>query len=366
MASTASCKVVVFGSGAIGLHYGLRLLEAELAHPEAGLQVSFMMRRDLQLVSQAGIALQVEDRETIHFPAEQFAGRLYNDVAQLVEARGKADWVFLCMKSYALKALQHQLLALCHSHTKIVVIMNGLGMEDTIASWLGPSRVFGGIAYIAVSRADPDPDDPSNGPLLVTVKKELDLHIGHMLDDAEQLKASAALWAWTRIAEQVVQVPALLTARWSKVCWNIAFSGIAVAMGGLTTDLICDDPGLSQLADEVLTECINVGNADISHQHTLRTGLPCPAELLMDMEAHKAKLWMGSRKVGAYRTSTVLDLLAGREMEMEYLFSEVLRRARCLGEVDPMLRYSKLEAVVLMVEATGRIAAAAGTERKMR
>ena len=47
-------------------------------------------------------------------------------------------------------------------------------------------------------------------------------------------------------------VPCLRIARWEKLCWNIPFNGLAVGMGGVTTDKIVKDPDLRALALELM------------------------------------------------------------------------------------------------------------------
>jgi ketopantoate reductase len=62
----------------------------------------------------------------------------------------------------------------------------------------------------------------------------------------------------------------LLRSRWDKLCWNLTFAGIGVAMGGLTCDVIVNDPSLRKLADGLISDIIRVANADILRQHRAR------------------------------------------------------------------------------------------------
>lgn len=41
-----------------------------------------------------------------------------------------------------------------------------------------------------------------------------------------------------------------------------------------------------------------------------------------------AEIWPRTENAGAYKSSTVLDLVAGRPLEMQYLFEVPLQRAR--------------------------------------
>jgi ketopantoate reductase len=56
----------------------------------------------------------------------------------------------------------------------------------------------------------------------------------------------------------------LLRGRWRKSLWKLPFNGISVAMGGITVDIIVNDPGLRRLADLVMDKTIAAANADLS------------------------------------------------------------------------------------------------------
>eukprot|EP01036_Dinobryon_divergens_P057840 gene57840-77189_t len=49
------------------------------------------------------------------------------------------------------------------------------------------------------------------------------------------------------------------------------------------------------------------------------------------MEASKAHCWSLTDGMGAYKTSTVLDLIAGNDLEVEYIFNRPYQRALALS-----------------------------------
>ena len=123
--------------------------------------------------------------------------------------------------------------------------------------------------------------------------------------------------------------------------WNLPFSGISVAMGGITVDKIVNDPGLRELADTVMDETIKIANADI-----LRHGLD-ETFLLGDNEK---KICFGlSDNMGPYKPSTMIDFHLRRPMEVKYLFREPIKRAKEL-EID----VPHLETLVTQIEAFQR------------
>merc|ERR1711974_120763 len=126
--------------------------------------------------------------------------------------------------------------------------------------------------------------------------------------------------------------------------------------GGLTCDVIVKDVSLRELANHVISDIIRVANADILKQHRstyLDDNIPCTS-LLCQKEIVE-EIWVRTENAGMYKSSTVLDLVGGRPLEMRYLFGVPLERARALQKENPALHFSHLESVLLMVEAVSRM-----------
>ena len=117
----------------------------------------------------------------------------------------------------------------------------------------------------------------------------------------------------------------LLRGRWWKNVWNLPFSGLSCAMGGITVDKIVNDPGLRRLAYKIIEETIAIANADM-----LRNGAS-EEELLGDETGDE--MMTLSDGMGAYKTSTMLDFHARKPMEVKYLF----RKAVCDGCIVSLL-----------------------------
>jgi len=113
----------------------------------------------------------------------------------------------------------------------------------------------------------------------------------------------------------------LLEARWRKLVWNIPFNGLAIARGGITTDKLCADPALAAEVRELMREV----------QHAAAAfGFAIPDEFL--------KLQFDvTPPMGAYPPSSLVDYLAGREVEVDAIWGEPLRRAQAAGVAVPKL-----------------------------
>jgi 2-dehydropantoate 2-reductase len=129
-------------------------------------------------------------------------------------------------------------------------------------------------------------------------------------------------------------------AHWEKLVWNIPFNGLGVAsaagldavskgriqpgaklQGCLTTDLLLSNPAWEQLVRELMMETIATARAQ---------GLDVP-DSAADWQIER------TRRMGAYKASTLIDFERGQELELEGLFMEPLRRARKAGVPCPRL-----------------------------
>ncbi|HTO02972.1 MAG TPA: ketopantoate reductase C-terminal domain-containing protein, partial [Opitutus sp.] len=129
-----------------------------------------------------------------------------------------------------------------------------------------------------------------------------------------------------RVAENLAE------ARWKKLVWNIPFNGLSIATGGLTTDRICADPTLSARVRLLMKE---VQQAAAALGYTIS-------------DEHLRQQFEVTPPMGAYQPSSLVDYLAGREVEIEAIWGEPLRRAQAAGAWVPELArlYSEVRARV--------------------
>ncbi|MCC7365752.1 MAG: 2-dehydropantoate 2-reductase [Dehalococcoidia bacterium] len=292
-------KIAVIGSGAVGCYYGGLLARA-------GHDVRFLMRRDLAAVRASGLDIRSPEGDFRLEHVSAFASS---------EEIGPADWVICSLKSTAFGAAPELIAPCIGPDTRILALMNGLGVEEQIAGWFGPERVFGGMAFVCINRGQPG---------VVHHLRYGRVTIGHHLDDAAQVEELRAMLAGARF--DVVAAPALRAARWEKLCWNVPFNGLSVAGGGIGTELICRDEELRPLAERVMREVVAVANADLAAAGKASR---------LDPGGIVAQLFALTDTMGDYRTSMALDYVAGRPLEVEAIHGNVARRARELGVAAP-------------------------------
>jgi 2-dehydropantoate 2-reductase len=293
--------VAVIGAGAVGSYYGARLAEA-------GHDVTFLLRRDYDAVSSAGLRVESIDGDfTLDAPS----------IARRSDEIGPVDWVICALKATAIEEAQALVAPCVGARTRILVLMNGLGLEDRFAEWFGGERIFGGLAFTCINRGEPGcVHHLDYGPVTV----------GHHLDDPAELDVAMALWQGAHV--EVSTTPSLLAGRWRKLCWNIPFNGLAVTAGGITTDRITTDPELRAAAIASMREVVAAGNADLEDRGE---------QARLDGDATVEEMMTLTDAMEAYRPSTMIDFVEGRAMEVDAIFEAPLARAQELGVPTPLM-----------------------------
>lgn len=288
-------SIAIVGAGAIGTYYGARLARA-------GHDVRFLLRRDLEVVRHQGLRV-VEGERSFALPAV----RAFGSAAEM----GPVDLVIVTLKATANAELPRLLPPLLHERTAVLTLQNGLGSEEQMAGVAGAERVLGGLCFIATMRTAPGE---------VTCLYPGSITMGEFERPAsDRTRAVAALLKGAGIVCNVVN--SLAEARWRKLVWNIPFNGLSIAAGGITTDKICADPQLAAqvraLMEEVAAAAAGLGYAiPVEFQHEQYDVTP---------------------PMGAYAPSSLVDYLAKREVEVEPIWGEPLRRAQAAGVDTPRL-----------------------------
>ncbi len=281
-------KIAVIGSGAVGSYYGAKLAAA-------GHDVHFLMRRDLEAVRRDGL--------TVHSPEGTL--RLRVPAAADSAEIGTADIVLCALKATAMDAAEALIRPCVGPETRIIAMMNGLGIEERFGQWFDPRRVLGAMAFVCINRGPPGVvHHLGYGRVL----------FGHLQDDAAEAEAMARLFAEAGLETHVR--PSLRQARWEKLMWNIPFSTLCISAGGVTTAEILADAGLRELARRLIVETGEAGNAEGCR---------------IDVSGMLERMMQNTATMGRYRPSMLIDYQEGRPLEVEAILGEPVRRARAAG-----------------------------------
>lgn len=288
-------RIAVVGSGAIGLYYGSRLAAA-------GEDVSFLVRSDFEALSKDGLVV-----ESVHgdFALPQI--KVFRNAAEI----GSVDLVVVAWKATANHQLAAILPPLLKEDTQVLTLQNGLGNCEQIAEIVGPDRVLGGLCYVCINRITPGLVRHSNGGL-VSIGEWKPSAAGRILELEKRFKSAGI---------QVKAVENLEKTQWEKLVWNIPFNGLSVAHGGVTTDVLIADEETEKEIRALMTEVVTAGRA-------LGFGL---SDDLINFNIDR------TRPMGPYRTSSMIDFVEGREVEVDPIWGEPLRRATAAGVAMPHL-----------------------------
>jgi len=282
-------RIAIVGSGAVGGYYGARLAQH-------GQDVHFLMRSDYDHVRTHGLRILSTlgdfDLPDVH-------------AHKTSETVGPCDLVIISMKTTSNASLPEIIAPLLQESTLLLTLQNGLGNEEFLAGHFGAGRVLGGLCFVCINRTSPG---------VIEHLAQGQIAMGEFIGTAQpRTHAIAEIFRSSRIECKVED--SLMAARWRKLVWNIPFNGLSIVGGGLDTGRILADEGLSHRVKALMLEVMDAAS---------RLGHQLPANLA-DHMIHETRI------MKAYKTSSLLDYLDGREVELESIWGEPLRQALATG-----------------------------------
>jgi 2-dehydropantoate 2-reductase len=296
----------VIGTGALGGFYGGMLARAKQ-------EVHFLFRGDYEHVRQHGLQVDSVNGD-FHLPEI--------NAYQNPKEMPACDVILVCLKTTGNHHLPKLIQPLLHPKSVVVLLQNGLGLEDDLLAQLPGVAIAGGLAFICSNKIGPG-------------------HIHH-LDFGKVIIGSHNV-PETEILNQVVSdfqsagihaelAPDLLSARWHKLVWNIPFNGMTVVLN-TTTDRLMANETTRELSRELMLEVIHGANA---------CGIPLKESLAQQMIDMTIKM-------KPYAPSMKLDYDFHRPMEIEYIYSKPIQTARAAG--FEMHKVSMLEKQLRFIQA---------------
>ncbi len=282
-------KYGIIGTGAIGGYYG-----AKLAH--AGQEVHFLLHSDYEYVKQHG--LQVDSCD----------GSFHLDdvnAYQRPEDMPVCDVVLVCLKSVNNSKLPALLPPLLHDRTLVVLIQNGIGVEEDVQKMFPDVQLAAGLAFICSSKTQP-------GIVSHQCYGSINLADYSCRDEA-LIQAVVDEFREAGIETGLVEYH---EARWKKAVWNMPFNGMTVALH-TQTDLLLKNKSTRQLIREQMMEVVTTA------QHL---GVKNIDESFVD------KMIEMTDVMTPYSPSMRLDYDFHRPMEIYYIYSrplEIAREADC-------------------------------------
>ena len=284
-----SRRYAIIGTGAIGGFYG-GLLQ------QSGQEVHYLLHHDYEHVRKRGLVVESINR-MLYLPRVH----AWRDPADLPPC----DVVIVALKTTQNGLLPSVLPRALAPDGVVLVLQNGLGIEDQIAPLAGPDRILGGLCFICANKIAPgyilhmdygmvmigdhDPDGRARG---ITPRMRV------LADD---FKAAGIP---VELSED------LLLSRWKKLVWNVPFNSLSV-IHNTTTDTFMRDPRHVEQVRAIMNEVVNAAAA-----YGKRID-PAFVQKMLDDTARMAP----------YKTSMKLDYENPRPLEFEAIVGNPLRAA---------------------------------------
>lgn len=288
-------KIAVMGSGGIGGYYGGRLADAgaNVSFIARGTHLTAMRENGLKVISPLG------DFHLPHVTAT-------DDPATI----GTVDIVMFCVKLYDVEETCELIKPLIGQNTAVISFLNGIDSEDRMRVILGDRAVVGGTAQIPSNIAEPGVIE-HKASLAALEFGELDGRDSKRLQDFYKICTDAGI--------QTFLVENIETHIWLKFAILVPFA-TACCLTRLPGKILIEEPVVQEIAVGAMKEVIALAQAK---------GVQLPPDAL---ESRMALLSNFSNAM----PSMLVDLLAGKRIELEGLQGAVVRMGKELGVSVPV------------------------------
>jgi 2-dehydropantoate 2-reductase len=289
----------ILGTGAVGGYYGARL-------HHGGSEVHFLLHSDYLHVRTNG--LRVESKHGDFSIPEP---NIYGDPRDLPPC----DVAMVCLKT-----TQNDLLPVLLPHVlkpggAVVMMQNGLGIEEAAAAVVPGHTIVGGLAFLCSNKI---------GPGHIHHLDYGDVRVGQHVPDGSAAGVTATVQRivedFERAGLPVAPEEDLVAARWKKLVWNITYNGLCVVYD-CPTDVV-------MAAAERRARCEGIMREVIAAAAACKRPVD-PAFVPFMLEA--------TEKMASYKPSMLLDHERGQPLEIEAIYGNPLRAARVAGVECPLI-----------------------------
>ena len=301
-------RYAIIGTGALGGFYGGRLAKT-------GLDVHFLLHSDYEHVRDHGLRVDSVDGDFVlpHVHAYGAAGDM-----------PPCDVVVVSLKTTANALLGELLPPVLADDGVVLVLQNGLGIEERVAEIVGPQRVMGGLCFLCSIKAGPGHIRHLDYGYVTLGEYEAEGKPGGI---SGRMRTIGADFEAAGIRVQYAED--LVLARWRKLIWNVPFNGLSVLLDATTDRIMAGEPSRA-LAEDLMREVAAAARAAAERE--------IPESFIQSQLADTAKMT-------PYSPSMLLDRRAGKPMEIEAIFGEPIRAAQAAGcnvpRIETMCRLLK-------------------------
>lgn len=297
-----SIRYGVLGTGALGGFYGGLMARR-------GLDVHFLFHSDYQHVLKHGLRVDSKLGD-FHLPKV--------NAYRSPEAMPKCDVVIIGLKSTQNHLLENLLTPILHPNTIVLVLQNGLNVEQTAVQIVGQSRVAGGCCFLCSNKVGPGHIRHLDyGRIVFGAYRGIDgKGVGPSPEWLQRI-----LTDLVSSGIEAYLTDDLPTTKWKKLMWNIPFNGLSVLLNA-STDAIMNDPHSRLLARRISQEVRQIAIA-----------ADCPIE-----QSYVDWVIDHTDDMVPYDSSMRLDFLNGRPIEVEAIYGNALQEADRCGFSAPIVQ----------------------------
>jgi len=293
-------RFAILGSGAVGGYYGAKLARA-------GHDVTFVARgAHLEAIRARGLEIRSAALGdfTVHARAEQDTSRV-----------GTVDVVLFAVKAYDNASALPLLAPMLGGQTAVLTVQNGVDSAADVASAAGEARTLGGTTYIATALEAPG--------LIVQTGTHRRIVFGEAFGDLPRMtdRVRAIHDAFSGADIQSFPVEDGRVPVWEKFVFLAALAAFTGA-ARLPIGPVWADPFTRSQFLAGCREIEAVARAE---------GVPVAADVVDRIVPYVEGI------PGTMRSSLLIDLQAGKRIEVEALQGSVVRRAAKLGIAVPIM-----------------------------
>ena len=298
-------KILNVCSGAVGAYFCGRLAQK-------GAEVAVTIRSDRELVKAQGFDIASIAGDFVFHPSEV--------LGSAEEYSHQADYLVLSSKVLPGADAVELIRPAVKPGTVIVLIQNGIGIEDAIAKAFPENEILSAVAYIGVARVAPGKLEHKGAGKLI---------IGRF-GGGESPAGEKLCKMFSEAGVPADYTSDIAFYRWKKLLWNVPFNTISVLGGGLLTSEMTDHGLVEELSRNLMREVIATACA---------CGVNLPENLVEENIVY-------TRNFPPYKTSMLVDCENFRPLEVEAIAGSVVKLAESHNVATPHLNtiYALLQA----------------------
>ena len=283
-------NILIIGCGAIGSFYGYKL-------QEYGCNVTALMR-DKNLQSNYDITISSNNNYYI------FSPEMINDISHYNK---DPDYILICTKSLANIDHISVIKKIIKPHTAIVIIQNGIHIENKLAKYFPKNIIIRCLAFICVSKESKNYVNHQDYGKIIIGK----------YPNGNDIMVTKLAKFWQSTSLECHVSDNINQESWKKLIWNAAFNPLSVISNRANTKELLQDKLSHKLIINIMNEIITLANHDNCNL----------SDQIIDEFINY------TIKMTPYKTSMLLDFENNRPLEIQAILGNAIEFAK-INNID--------------------------------